>query len=58
MYAPFLEPFVDELLYAYLHGIEVNDPTTGETFTLRFALLRLIGDYRALPKLLLMLQVC
>ena len=55
--APFLEPLVDELLFAYVHGVQVIDPDTSEPFTLRFALLRLIADYRALPKMLLMLQV-
>lgn len=48
---------MDELLYLYIHGIEVTDPITGEAFTLRAAMLRLVADYRALPKLLLMMQV-
>ena len=55
--APFLEPLVDELLYLYIHGIQVEDPATHQPFTLRVALRALVADYRAIPKLLLMSQV-
>jgi hypothetical protein len=34
----------------------VTDPITKEEFILRFALLRVIADYRALPKILEMTQ--
>ncbi len=47
-----LEVVVDQLLYLYRHGVEVYDAYHQDTVVVRAMLVKVIGDLRALQKLL------